>query len=89
MALDDALKKSLPKIDKFLTSGNVKHNAGQRWAIAVAATCPARHRRRHGSGAASGRRQRRRVGEEVLPNCGKKFTGSARVLPELRAKLSG
>jgi len=89
MALDDALKKSLPKIDKFLTSGNVKHNAGQPMGNSSSGNMPSGAT---GGGMGSGGSipagaSGAVAAKKFCPNCGKEITGSAKFCPSCGAKV--
>lgn len=66
LALDDALRKSLPKLDKFLTSGAAKRESASAAPAAVPAAAPA---------AAPA------AGKKFCPECGKEVAATAKFCP--------
>jgi curli biogenesis system outer membrane secretion channel CsgG len=90
LALDDAVKKSLPKIDKFLTSGTVKHGNGNGGNAPMSSGGNAPMNTSGGGGnmnmpaGASGAV----AAKHFCPNCGKEVADGAKFCPSCGAKLS-
>jgi len=89
LALDDALRKSLPKIDKFVKSGNVKQGGATVAPAAAATPAPAAEAPMPAAGAAgvlpAGAGERKDnapvAGKKFCPECGTEVAGGAKFCP--------